>query len=81
MKYLISVGRYLSTLGNKSSRGDIWVICIAIAFLSCLSGVIPCVANELTMTIIIGMFADLGVENIKEGLLSIKTKPNESKEH
>lgn len=66
--------KYIASLGTKASRTDIWVICIASAFLMCITGYIPCVANQMTMTIMIGMFADLGIKDITTIVDKVKQK-------
>ena len=81
MKMLNSIGNYLSNIGNKSGRSDIWVLCISTAFLACVSGIIPCVHNELTMVIIVGMFSDLGIDKITDTVRVIKGNKDERKEH
>jgi hypothetical protein len=56
--------KWLSKLGTKEGRTDLWVICITFAFITCITGYIPCMNNSLVMTILVGMFADLGVKEL-----------------
>lgn len=65
--------RWTSRLGTKDGRTDLWVICITFAFITCITGYIPCMNNSLVMTILVGMFADLGVKeliNFKQDILN-----------
>lgn len=64
--------KWLTKLGTKDGRTDLWVLCITFAFITCITGYIPCMNNSLVMTILVGMFADLGVKeliNFKQDIL------------
>ncbi len=66
--------KWISKLGTKDGRTDLWVLCIVFAFITCITGYIPCMNNSLVMTILVGMFADLGVKeliNFKQDILNI----------
>lgn len=53
---------WLSNLGEKSSRTDIWVILITVTYISCLFNIVPCKENFMVLSILAGMFADLGIK-------------------
>lgn len=55
---------WLSNLGEKSSRTDVWVACIILMFFGCLTGIWECNQNWYLDIIVIGMFADLGINTI-----------------
>jgi len=72
-KSILAFLNYLTKLGTKKGRTDLWVLCIVFAFISCITGYIPCVQNNVVMTILIGMFSDLGISEFKS---AFKTKDN-----
>lgn len=51
-------------LGEKSSRTDIWVMLITITYLGCIFRLVECQENPIITTILIAMFADLGITSI-----------------
>lgn len=55
----MTIIKWISELGTKSGRRDIWVIFLTTVGVSCLYGFAPCQDNTILMTIIGGMFADL----------------------
>lgn len=71
--------KYLSTLGEKSSRTDIWVILISLTFISCLFGLVACTENWYVTTILGGMFLDLGINTVAKNLLKDVSKHKDSK--
>lgn len=53
---------WLSNLGEKSSRTDVWVVLITMTYISCLFNIVPCTENFMVISILGGMFADLGIK-------------------
>lgn len=62
----MSVINWISNLGEKSSRTDVWVVNITIYFWLCAAEVISCEYNFVIFSIICGMFADMGISLAKE---------------
>lgn len=57
---------WLSQLGEKSSRTDVWVASIAIYFWLCAFEIVNCEYNFMRFAILVGMFSDMGINLIKE---------------
>jgi len=55
---------WLSNLGEKSSRTDIWVLLIVLMFVGCIFDFVECRQNWYVTTILSGMFLDLGINVI-----------------
>lgn len=55
---------WLSNLGEKKSRTDLWVILIVVQFITCHFGIVQCTQNWYVDLITIGMFADLGIDSV-----------------
>jgi len=55
---------WLADLGERSSRTDLWVILIAMQFITCHFGLVECTQNWYVDIITIGMFSDLGINTI-----------------
>lgn len=62
----MSVLSWLSHLGEKSSRTDIWVLLITIQYITCLFNLVTCEQNWYMDILTIGMFADLGIDVISK---------------
>jgi len=62
----MSTLNWISKLGEKSSRTDVWVVSITVYFWLCAFEVINCEYNFTTFAIICGMFADMGISLAKE---------------
>lgn len=63
---------WLNDLGEKSSRTDIWVILITLTYLGCIFNFISCEETPITSTILIAMFADLGISTITKTYKNLK---------
>ena len=46
---------------QRPVRTVMWAILIAVAFILCLTGRVPCENNQITYTILICMFSDMGL--------------------
>lgn len=64
---------WFSHLGQKSGRTDIWVVLIAITYLGCISGYLECPATTFNMTLLIGMYTDLGINSVTSIFSSLKS--------
>lgn len=62
----MSLLSWISNLGEKSSRTDVWVVSITTYFWLCAFRVIQCEYNFTIFSILIGMFADMGINLVKE---------------
>lgn len=64
----MSLKEAIGMLGEKTTRTDIWVVCIVVYFWLCVVGFVSCEYSWNTTMILGGMFLDLGVNVIKEML-------------
>jgi len=60
----MSVLTWLSHLGDKSSRTDVWVFLLTMQYIMCLFGLVACDQNWYMDILTIGMFADLGINTV-----------------